>query len=138
MAKRSGRAKSDIVIKAKTTSFRIIDIGPGGIRAELTTKGTVTGKYRASHWDTVDMQMNPDGTSSWQVKWMQVTDRGELLAGTGGGTGEAPSSKGIAKLKGEGTLMTESKRLSELTGGKWSCEVDNYVVADRAVVFVKF
>lgn len=138
MAKRSGKPKSDIVIKAKTTSFRILEIGPSGIRAELTTKGTMTGKYRGSHWDTVDMQMNPDGTSSWQVKWMQVTDRGELLAGTGAGTGEAPNSKGVAKLKGEGTLMTESKRLSELTGGKWSCEVDNYVVADRAVIFVKF
>ena len=138
MAKRSGKAKSDVVIKAKGTSFRILEVGENGIRVELTSKGPVTGKYRATHWDTVDMHMNKDGTSSWQVKFMQVTDRGEMLVGIGGGTGEAPNSRGVAKLKGEGTLMTESERLSGITGGVWACEVDNYVRADTAVIAVKF
>jgi hypothetical protein len=138
MAKRSSKARSDIVIKAKNTSFRILEIGQNGIRAELCSKGTITGKYRGTHWDTVEMQMNQDGTSSWQVKFMQMTDKGEVLVGTGGGTGEAANKKGIAKLKGEGTHMTTSERLAGLTGDRWTCEVDNYVAADTAVVAVNF
>lgn len=138
MAKRSGKARSDVVIKAKTTTFRILEIGQSGVRAELTSKGTVTGKYRATHWDTVEMQMNQDGTSSWQVKFMQMTDRGEVLVGTGSGTGEAANSKGVAKLKGEGTHMTTSERLAGITGNGWACEVDNHVAADTAVVAVSF
>lgn len=138
MAKRSQKARSDIVIKAKTTSFRILEIGQTGIKAEFTSKGTVAGRYRGTHWDTVEMQMNQDGTTSWQVKLMQMTDRGELLVGTGAGTGEAPNTKGVAKLKGEGTLTTSSQRLASMTGNGWTCEVDNYVVKDTAIVAVRF
>jgi hypothetical protein len=138
MAKRSGKARSDVVIKAKNTSFRILEVGQNGIRAELCSKGAITGKYRGTHWDTVEMQMNQDGTSSWQVKFMQMTDKGELLVGTGGGTGEAANKKGVAKLKGEGTHMTTSERLAGLTGDGWSCEVENYVAADTAVIAVNF
>ena len=123
MAKRSQKARSDIVIKAKTTSFRILEIGQTGIKAEFTSKGTVAGRYRGTHWDTVEMQM---------------TDRGELLVGTGAGTGEAPNTKGVAKLKGEGTLTTSSQRLASMTGNGWTCEVDNYVVKDTAIVAVRF
>lgn len=71
------------MIKAKNTSFRILEIGQNGIRAELCSKGAITSKYRGTHWDTVEMQMNQDETSSWQVKFMQMTDKGEILVGTG-------------------------------------------------------
>jgi hypothetical protein len=140
MAKRSagGNKTNGIVIKAKSTSSRILEVGPNGVKSELSNKGTITGKYRGNHWDTVEIQMNPDGTSSWQVKFIQMTVKGEMLAGTGQGTGEAPNARGIAKLKGEGTVTTGAERLAELNGKKWTCEVDNNFVTGTALIRVSF
>lgn len=125
-------------MKVSVKSSRILEIGQQGIKTEQTGKGTISGRYRGTHWDTVEVQMNPDGTSSWQVKFMQVTDKGDMLVGTGSGTGEAPNSKGIAKLKGEGTIMTQSQRLSDLNGKRWTCEVENNLATDKATVAVRF
>lgn len=98
----------------------------------------MSGKYRGVHWDTVETQMNIDGTSSWRVKFIQMTDKGDMLVGEGEGTGEAPNSKGVAKLKGRGTVMTASERLAELNGKQWICEVDNNVATGFATVRVTF
>src|SRR5919198_654049 len=99
----AAKSKSEIVLRVNVNSSRILEIGQNGIRTEQTGKGTITGKYRGTHWDTLEVQMNTDGTSSWQVKFIQMTDKGDMLAGTGRGTGDAPNSRGIAKMKGEGT-----------------------------------
>src|ERR1041385_1982867 len=77
------RTKSDIVLKVSVTSSRILEIGQTGIKTEQSGKGTITGRYRGIHWDTLEMQMNLDGTSSWQVKFIQMTDKGDMLTGTG-------------------------------------------------------
>ena len=139
MSKRSTKGKkSDIVIKANATSSRILEISQNGIRAEMTNKGTITGKYRGVHWDTVEIQWKLDGSSSWQVKMIEMTDKGDMLVGTGSGTGEPANSRGIAKLRGEGTLMTSSPRLAELNGKRWVCEVDNNVLSGKATVAVNF
>jgi hypothetical protein len=71
MAKSSKGSKNGIVIKANLESFRILEIGQSGVRSEMNDKGTITGKYSGTHWDTVESQMNADGTSSWQVKFIQ-------------------------------------------------------------------
>ena len=70
MAKRSagGSKTNGIVIKAKATSSRILEIGQNGVKTEFSDKGTMSGKYRGVHWDTVETQMNIDGTSSWHVR----------------------------------------------------------------------
>jgi len=141
MAKQSAKGrskKSDIMIKANATSSRILEISQNGIKVEMTNKGTITGKYRGVHWDTVEIQWNLDGTSSWQVKMIEMTDKGDMLVGTGSGTGEPPNSRAIAKMKGEGMIMTASTRLSELNGKRWVCEVDNNVLSGKAQVAVNF
>jgi type V secretory pathway adhesin AidA len=140
MAKRSagGSKTNGIVIKAKATSSRILEIGQNGVKTEFSDKGTMSGKYRGVHWDTVETQMNIDGTSSWHVRFIQMTDKGDMLVGEGEGTGEAPNSRGIAKLKGGGTIMTASERLAELNGKRWTCEVDNNVATGSAQVRVTF
>lgn len=132
------RTISDILLKVNVTSSRILEIGQTGIKTEQTGKGTIAGRYRGTHWDTLEMQMNPDGTSSWQVKFIQMTDKGDMLAGTGSGTGDAPNSRGIAKGRGEGTIMTQSQRLADLNGKKWTCEVESNLRTDKATVKVKF
>jgi len=94
MAKRPsslGRSKnkaSGIIIKAKVTSSRILEIGQSGIKTEFSNKGTITGKYRGLHWDTVESQINLDGTSSWRVRFIQMVEKGEMIVGEGQGTGE--------------------------------------------------
>jgi hypothetical protein len=67
-----------------------------------------------------------------------MTDKGDMLAGTGSGTGDAPNSKAISKGRGEGTIMTQSKRLADLNGKKWTCQVESNLRTDKAVVKVKF
>lgn len=140
MAKRSAKikAKSDILLKVGSESTRILEIGPSGVRTELTNKGTISGRYRGIHWDTIEIQMNQDGTSNWQVKFIQITDKGDMIVGTGAGTGQAPNTRGVAKMSGEGTMMTASERLAELNGKRWTCEVDNNIVTGKAQVAVNF
>lgn len=131
------RPKSDLLIKIGVTSTKITHIGQDGMKFELTGKGTITGKYRGIQWDTVEVDAKPDGTSTWSVKFAQMTNKG-MLVGTGQGTGEAPNAKGIAKMKGEGTVWTGSPKLSEYNGKRWVCEVDNNVMADKASIAVNF
>ena len=138
MAKSSKGSKNGIVIKASLTSFRILEIGQSGVRTELNDKGTITGRHSGTQWDTVESQMNADGTSSWQVKFIQMTNKGDMLVGTGSGTGAAPDSKGNAVLKGEGTLMTMSQRLADLNGKRWTCTVRNNMFTGKATVSVEF
>lgn len=138
MAKSSKGSKNGIVIKTGLTSFRILEIGQSGVRTELNDKGTITGRYSGTQWDTVESQMNADGTSSWQVKFIQMTNKGDMLVGTGSGTGAAPDSKGNSVLKGEGTLMTMSQRLADLNGKRWTCTVHNNMLTGKAVVSVEF
>lgn len=140
MAKRStgGSKTNGIVIRAKATSSRILETGQGGIKIEFSNKGAMSGKYRGIHWDTVESQMNVDGTSSWHVRFIQMTDKGDMLVGEGGGTGEAPNARGVVKMKGEGTVMTASQRLADLNGKGWVCEVDSNMAAGSAQVRVTF
>lgn len=138
MAKKSANKSNGIVIKAKETSTRILDIGQDGIKIEHTDKGTITGKYRGLQWATVENTIKMDGTSTWHVRFIQMTDKGDMLVGTGEGTGEAPTPRGIVKMKGSGTVMTASARLAELNGKGWTCEVDSNMPAGTAVVRVTF
>ena len=132
------KTKSGIQLNVSVTSSRILEIGQNGIRTEQSGKGTITGRYRGTHWDTLEVQMNPDGTSSWQVKFIHMTDKGDMLVGTGSGTGDAPNSRSIAKSRGEGTVMTQSQRLADLNGKRWTCDVESNLRTDKAVVKVKF
>jgi len=134
----ASKSKSDLLLRIKVTSSRIVEIGQNGIRTEQTSKGTITGKYRGTHWDTLEVQMNQDGTTNWQVKFIQMTDKGDMLAGTGSGTMDSPNSRGIAKGRGDGTIMTQSQRLADLNGKRWTCDVESNLKTDKALVKVKF
>ncbi len=56
--------KSGILIKTNVKSSRILEIRQDGIKTELSDTGTRSARYRGTHWDTVEVQMNPDDTSS--------------------------------------------------------------------------
>ena len=121
--KRSSAAKYDMVIKAKATSTKIIDITNETVRLESNDKGQVTGRhYSGVHWDTVEGTMLADGTGSLTIRYLHITNKGESVMGTGTGTEGAPNQRGIARVTAEGTMWTSAPRLSNLNGGRWKIE----------------
>jgi hypothetical protein len=138
--KLSAKAKKyDMLIRAKGTSSRIIEIGQGNIvRVETVSKGRTSGKYyNGTHWDTVEVTMQRDGTAQLNIKYIHVTNKGETVVGTGTGLQEPDSAKGIAKFNGEGTMWTISPgRLSQLNGARWTCEGDYNMIKEAVEVRV--
>jgi hypothetical protein len=121
MAKASSKkrtsTKYDVVIKAKATTCRIVDINNDIVRVE----GQVTGKYYSGvHWDTVEATILDNGSATLTIRYLHLTKNGESITGIGTGTKTTPNKRGITQLIGEGTMWTAAPRLSHLNGGKWS------------------
>ena len=122
-SKKTSSTKYDVIIKAKATSTRIVDISNVIVRFESNDKGQVTGKhYSGVHWDTVEATMLPDGSATLTIKYLHKTNKGESITGIGTGTQMAANQRGIARVTGEGTMWTSSPRLSHLNGGRWKVE----------------
>jgi hypothetical protein len=123
LLKKTSSTKYDVVIKAKATSTRIVDISNVIVRFESNDKGQVTGKhYSGVHWDTVEATMLADGSATLTIMYLHMTNKGESITGIGTGTQMAANQRGIAKVTGEGTMWTSSPRLSDLNGGRWKVE----------------
>jgi hypothetical protein len=122
-SKKGSSAKYDIIIKAKATTTKIVDITNETIRLESNDKGQVTGKqYSGVHWDTVEGTILADGSASLTIRYLHMTNKGESVMGTGTGTQTTPNQRGIARVTGEGTMWTSAPRLSHLNGGRWKVE----------------
>lgn len=116
-------AKYDVIIKAKATTTRIVDINNEMVRFESNDKGQVIGKhYSGVHWDTVESTTSADGGATLTIKYLHMTNKGESITGIGTGTHMTPNRRGIAKVNAEGTMRTSAPRLSHLNGGKWKVE----------------
>jgi hypothetical protein len=121
--KGSSSAKYDVIIKAKATTTKIVDITSETVRLESNDKGQVSGKhYSGVHWDTVDAIMLADGSATLTIRYMHITNKGESVTGTGTGTQLTPNQRGIARVTGEGTMWTSAPRLSHLNSGRWKVE----------------
>src|ERR687892_1725727 len=121
--KRVSSSKYDVVIKARATSTRIVDINNDMVRFESNDKGQVTGKhYWGVHWDTVESTMLADGSATLTIRYLHITNKGETITGIGTGTQTAPNRRGIARVSGEGTMWPSAPRLSHLNGGRWKVE----------------
>src|SRR5215212_2620477 len=100
--KGSSAEKYDMVIKAKATTTKIIDITNETVRLESNDKGRVTGRhYSGVHWDTVEGTILADGTGRLTIRYLHITNKGESVMGTG--TEAAPNQRGIARVTAEGT-----------------------------------
>jgi hypothetical protein len=121
LSKKRSSVKYDVVIKAKATTTRIIDINNEMVRLESNDKGQITGKYYSGvHWDTVEATMLSDGSATLTIRYMHMTKNGESITGIGTGTRTLPNKRGIAQVTGEGTMWTSASRLSQLNGGRWT------------------
>jgi hypothetical protein len=119
--KRTSATKYDIIVNAKATSTRIIDINNEIVRLESNDKGQVSGKhYSGVHWDTVEATMLGDGSATLTIRYLHMTKNGESITGIGTGTRMVPNKRGIAQVTGEGTMWTSAPKLSYLNGGRWT------------------
>jgi hypothetical protein len=120
-SKKRSSAKYDVVIKAKATTTRIVDITTTEtVRVESNNKGQVAGKYYSGvHWDTVEATTIADGSATLIIRFLHITNKGESVMGIGDGTQKIPNQKGIAQVTAEGTVLTSSSGLSHLNGIKW-------------------
>jgi hypothetical protein len=135
----SSAAKYDIIIKAKATTTKIVDITNETLRIESNDKGQVSGKhYSGVHWDTVEGTMLADGTASLTIRYLHMTNKGESIVGTGTGTQSTPNQRGIAKVTAEGTMWTSAPRLSHLNGGRWKVEGEVNTIKETVDVRGKF
>ena len=130
------RSKYDLLIKLKATSTKIIETAQTFVRMETNEKGSVSGNfYHGTHWDTADTTMKEDGTSEWKINFMHITNKGETLIGHGSGIADDPDSRGISRLKGDGTMWTPSPRLSQLNGAKWTCNGSTNILKEETKVY---
>jgi hypothetical protein len=95
MSKKSSRSapRHSVTIRSKVTLNRILEITNNSVKIEINDKGIITGRYTGTQLGTIDNTANQDGTSSWSGKFMQMTNKGEMIVATGSGTGEPPNSK---------------------------------------------
>lgn len=133
--KGSSAARYDMLIKAKATTTKIIDITNETVRLESNDKGEVAGRhYSGVHWDTVEGTMLADGTASLTIRYLHVINKGESVMGRGTGTQAAPNQRGIARVTAEGMMWTSAPRLSNLNGGRWKVEGEVNMIKDTVEV----
>jgi len=120
-------------IRSKVTLNRILEITNNSVKIEVNDEGTITGRYTGTQLATIDNTTNQDGTSSWSGKFMQMTNKGEMILSTGSGTMEPANSKGIVKIRGEGEMWTQSPRLGWLTSMVQSGRAKERAISEREV-----
>jgi len=106
------------------------------LKIEINEEGKITGRYVGTQLDTIQNTANPDGTSTWNGKFMHMTNKGDMIVATGSGTGEPASPRGIIKIRGEGEMWTQSTKLANLNGAKWTCEGESNMRKGSSVIYV--
>jgi hypothetical protein len=139
MSKKSSSpaARHSLTIRSKVTLNRILEITNNSVKIEINDGGSsITGRYIGTQLSTIENTANPDSTSSWSGKFIQTTNKGDMIVATGSGTGEPANSKGIIKIRGEGEMWTQSTRLANLNGAKWTCEGESNIKKGSTVIYV--
>jgi hypothetical protein len=138
MSKRSSGSatRHSLTIRSKVTLNRILEITNNSVKIEINDEGTITGRYTGTQLATIDNTANQDGSSNWSGKFMQMTNNGDMIVTTGSGTGEPANSKGIVQIRGEGQMWTQSPRLANLNGAKWTCEGETNIRKGSSVIYV--
>ena len=131
--------KYDVIIKAKATSTWINDVNNEIVRLESNDKGQVTGKhYSGVHWDTVEVTMLADGSTTLTIRYLHMTKNGESITGIGTGIQAAPNKRWIAQVTGEGSMWTSAPRLLHLNGGKWTVNGEVNTIKETVEVLGSF
>jgi hypothetical protein len=113
----------ELTIRARNITLEIVEASEGKIKIKSNCAGQVNGSlYSGSYNDTVEAVMNPDGTLAVTIRYLHITQKGELIWGAGGGKRGVPGSNGMARLNAEGVMWTSSPGLLHLNGKRWIVE----------------
>jgi hypothetical protein len=129
--KSSRSSRNNLTIRSKVTLNRILEVTDSSVKIEINEKGTITDRYSGNQIATIDNTANQDGTPRWSGKFLQITNKGDIIVATGSGTGEPPNSKGIVKIRGDGDMWTQSTSLANLNGAKWTSEGESNIRMDN-------
>lgn len=84
MSKKSNSAaRHSLTIRTKVKLSRILEVTNNSLKIEINDKGAITGRYNGTQLGTIDNTTNEDGTSSRSGKFMQATNRGDMIVATG-------------------------------------------------------
>ncbi len=108
-------------LTTKATSVTIKEMGPGGIRVSQNSQGRIQGLYDASHLDTMEGVLKPDGSMELEFQAMQMTTEGDLILVRGRGTTKMVSPT-TSRIEGTGTFQTASKKFGWLNAAKGRLE----------------
>jgi len=137
MSKKSkSSTRHSLTVRSKVTLSRILEATSNSVKIEINEEGSIAGRYTGSQLDTIENTANPDGSSTWSGKFMHMTNKGDMVVATGSGTGEPASPKGIIKIRGEGEMWTQSTRLANLNGAKWTCEGESNTRKGTSLIYV--
>ncbi len=122
-------------LTTKMTSATIQEIGRQGVRGSQNSQGRMKGLYDASHLDTVDMLLKPDGTSELELRAMEMTAEGDMIIFQGRGTGRIlnPTTN---RVEGTCTIQTASKKFAWLNAAKGRFEGSANPLTGEATVKV--
>jgi len=104
-------------VRGKTVTTTIKEISPLGVSISNNSIGQLTGKYSAAQTQTVNVILNLDGSSQYEMKAIQNTMEGDFVVVTSRGSGKATGPATVA-FEGEAVFMTQSKKLAWLNTSK--------------------
>jgi len=111
--------------RQKIAGITLHEITPQGVRLTWNLQGQVSGRYNASRNETAKGLLKADGTSEFELLFVDRTSEGEIVLGKASGTGR-PMGGSKTHVEGAGSFMTGSGRLAWLnsTKGRFEGSVD--------------
>jgi hypothetical protein len=128
--------RHSLTIRSKVMLNRILEISNNSLRIEINEEGTITGRYSGTQLATIDNTVNQDGTSSRSGKFMQSTNKGDIIVATEIGSAEPANSKGIVKIRGEGEMWKQSTMRASINGARWTCEGESNIRKKSTLIYV--
>jgi len=103
--------------RQKIAGITLHEITPQGVRLTWNLQGQVSGRYNASRNETAKGLLKPDGTSEFELLFVDRTSEGEIVLGQANGTGR-PVAGSQTHVEGTGSFMTGSSKLAWLNSVK--------------------
>lgn len=111
-------------VEEKIVSTTIREITPFGIRLEFNLAGSVSGElYSGNHIETLSLFQKTDGTFEAEAKAIESTKDGDVFVHSYSGKGRLTGPT-TGHAEGEGIVVTQSKKFSQLNNARLRLEVD--------------
>ena len=66
--------RHSLTVRSKVTLNRILEATSNSVKMEINDEGRITGRYTGTQLATIESTASPDGTSTWNGKFMQMTN----------------------------------------------------------------